>query len=148
MVKMEATRPFKANIWLQLYLPNQCTRPAQMGAPANARTSKRLVGGKGPCHGGSALCAPLNNGTWSCGDPGFFPQTFQLVELLNQEMLLHSQQLSPPWVCSPNPTFQHPALLCTRRHTAQAGVCRGAVQTMSTVLTLSCLPQTSCCVPL
>lgn len=62
------------------------------------------------------------------------PRLSSLWSSLLQEMLLHSQQLSPPWVCSPNPTFQHPALLCTRRHTTQAGVCRGAARTMSTVL--------------
>ena len=48
---------------------------------------------------------------------------------------LHSQQLSPPWVCSPKPTSRHPAPLCTRRHTTQAGVHRAAAQTMHTVLT-------------
>ena len=62
------------------------------------------------------------------------PRLSSLWSSLLQEMLLHSQQLSPPRVCSPNPTFQHPALLCTRRHTTQAGVCRGAARTMSTVL--------------
>lgn len=62
------------------------------------------------------------------------PRLSSLWSSLLQEMLLHSQQLSLPWVCSPNPTFQHPALLCTRRHTTQAGVCRGAARTMSTVL--------------
>ena len=61
---------------------------------------------------------------------------------------LHSQQLSPPWIHSPNCTFQHPASLNPWRHTTQAGVCRAVAWAMHTVLTLSCLPQTSCCISL
>lgn len=41
------------------------------------------------------------------------------------------------------PTFQHPDLLCSRRYKAQAGKRRAAAQTMCTVLTLPCLPQTT-----
>ena len=61
---------------------------------------------------------------------------------------LHSQQLSPPWVCSPNPTFQHQTPLCTWRHTSQPEECRPTAQNMRANLTLSCLPQTGCCIPL
>ena len=42
----------------------------------------------------------------------------------------YSQQVSPPWVHAPNPTFQHPAPLCNRRHTTQPGVRRVVAQTM------------------
>ena len=61
---------------------------------------------------------------------------------------LHIQQLSSPRVHCPNPIFQHAAPLCTRRHMAQAGVHGAAAWTVSTDLTLSCLPLTSCCIPL
>ena len=62
---------------------------------------------------------------------------------------LHSQQLSRPWVCPPNPTSQHPAPLHTSRHTRRhTRVCRASAQTMCADFTLSCLPQTGCCIPL
>ena len=72
----------------------------------------------------------------TCGAPNSCP--FRLS--------FHSQQLSPPWVHAPNPTFQHPAPLHNRRHTTQAGVCRVVTQTKCTFLTLSCLPQTIHCI--
>ena len=56
---------------------------------------------------------------------------------------VHSQQLSPPCVHSPNPTFQHPALLHIHRHTAQAGACRAAERNIRVGLNLSYLSQTS-----
>lgn len=56
---------------------------------------------------------------------------------------LHSQQLSPPCVHYPNPTFQHPALLHIHRHTAQAGACRAAERNIRVGLNLSYLSQTS-----
>ena len=54
-----------------------------------------------------------------CGSPHSLP--FRLSP--------HSQQLSPPWVHSPNSTFQHLAPLCTRRHLTQAGVHQAAYRT-------------------
>ena len=42
--------------------------------------------------------------------------------------------------------IQHPALFCTRRHTTQAGVCKAVECTKCEILSLSCLPQTGCCV--
>ena len=57
----------------------------------------------------------------------------------------HSPQQSSPQVCSPNPTFQHPAPVHTSRHTTQAGACRVVSWTTSVGLTLYCLPQTGCC---
>ena len=47
----------------------------------------------------------------SCGAPSSHP--FRLS--------LHSQQLFPPWVCSPNPTFQRPAPIHTSRHVSGCG---------------------------
>ena len=38
----------------------------------------------------------------------------------------HSQQWSPPWVCVPTPTVQHPALICTDGLLVEAGA-HGAV---------------------
>lgn len=61
---------------------------------------------------------------------------------------LCSQQCSSPCIQSPNPTFQHPAPVCSRRHTAQAGVYRAAAHTVCTVLPWFCPPQTGCCVSL
>ena len=58
----------------------------------------------------------------------------------------HSQELSSPWVCTPNPSFQHPAPLCNRRLMIQTGMHRAAVLIMPAVLTLPGLPQTVCCI--
>ena len=71
----------------------------------------------------------------SCGAPYFCPF----------RQSLHSQHLSPLWVCSPNATCQHPAPLCTRRCPTQAGVSRAVAQTICVGLTLSRLPQTGRC---
>ena len=50
----------------------------------------------------------------------------------------------PPWVCSPNPMFQHTAPVPTSGHPSQAGVHRAVARTICVGLTLSCLPQTCC----
>ena len=65
----------------------------------------------------------------------------------------HSQELSPPWVHVPNPTFQHQDPFHNRRLTTQAEMFRAVVQTMQAVLTFF-LPSTghplhsplTCCV--
>ena len=55
-----------------------------------------------------------------------------------------SQQQSSPWVCSPNPTFMHPAPVHTNRYMSQAGTCRAVAWTICICLIQFCLPQTSC----
>ena len=54
----------------------------------------------------------------------------------------HSQLQSSPRVCSPIPTFQLSAPVCTGGHTFQSGVHRAVARTVCVGLTLSCLPQT------
>ena len=71
----------------------------------------------------------------SCGAPYSCP--FRLF--------LHSQQTSPLWVLSPNPTFQQSAPLPTSRHMTQAGVHSVVVRTSRVGLTLCCLSLTGCC---
>ena len=91
------------------------------------------------------------------GVPGFFQKLYWLwTYSCNFRLSFHSQQLSFPWICAANHTFQHPAFLHNRRHTTQAGVCRAVAQTVHSVyfvlfslynlLTLSCFPQTVCCI--
>ena len=48
-----------------------------------------------------------------------------------------------PRVCSPIPTFQLSAPVCTSGHTSQSGVCRAVAWTVCIDLTLFCLPQVS-----
>ena len=55
-----------------------------------------------------------------------------------------SQQQSSPWVCSPNPTFEHPAPVHINRYMSQAGTCRAMAWTICVCLILLRLPQTSC----
>ena len=80
-----------------------------------------------------------------------FLQTFPVVERLTpipSGCLFTANSWSPPSVHSPNPTFQHPAPLLTRRHATQAGVSRAVAQTICLSLTLSCFPETCCYIPL
>ena len=53
------------------------------------------------------------------------PHAFPCVELLPHShplrMFPHSQLKSSAWVCSPDPTFQHPALVCSGRHPLRPG---------------------------
>ena len=99
-----------------------------MGAPPNAHTGKGLVGGKGPCNGGSALCAPLNNGTCSYGDPGFFPQTFQFVELLTPGDVASQPTAVPSLGLLSKPHFPAPSpALYQETHNSGWGVQRGSM---------------------
>ena len=63
---------------------------------------------------------------------------------LLQEMLLHSQQLSPPWVCAPKPLSSTLAPFHNKRCMTPVGVHCSVVQTMHIALTLSCILQTFC----
>lgn len=128
--------------WVEEAMVGGVGQPAQMGAPSCAHRSRRL-------QVGPILCMLLNNNAsllWcprlpqipSCGSP--YSCLFRLS--------FHSQQLSPPWVHAPNPTFQHTGPLHNKRHTIQTAVHRTEAQTTGAVLTLSCLPQTICCIPL
>ena len=56
----------------------------------------------------------------------------------------YSQQQSSPWVCSPNPTFMHPAPVHTNRYMSRAGTCRAVSWTICVCLIQLCLPKTSC----
>ena len=53
------------------------------------------------------------------------PQAFLFIELLPLSHPLrtfpHRPQQSSAWVCSSNPTFQHPALVCTGGHPLRLG---------------------------
>ena len=53
------------------------------------------------------------------------PHAFPCVELLPHShplrMFPHSQLKSSAWVCSPDPTFQHPALVCSGGHPLRLG---------------------------
>ena len=104
---------------------------------------------QGPPHeerGCTMATPPFARGASLLWQSGLPPQAFLVVELLTPLRLSPlSQQQSPPQVCSPNPTFWHPAPVCTCRHPSQAGAHRGAVaRTICIGLTVSCLPQTSC----
>ena len=57
----------------------------------------------------------------------------------------HSQQQSPLWVCSPYPTFQHPAPVQISGHPSQAGACMTVAWIICVGLTLLHLLQTGCC---
>lgn len=57
----------------------------------------------------------------------------------------HSQQQSPLWVCSPYPTFQHPAPVQVSGHPSQAGACMTVAWIICVDLTLLHLLQTGCC---
>ena len=120
-----------------------------MGAPPVPTEAGASEGGKG-CNADPAPCVPLNSGTLLLWWPRLLLQLSQLWgSLLHPFRLsLHSQQLSLPWVHSPYPAFQLPGPHSTRGHMTHAAVCRVAARTMSTVLTLSCLPQTGYCIPL
>ena len=77
------------------------------------------------------------------------PQIFLVVELLTpvpSGCIFTANSRLPLWICTPNPTFQHPASLLNKRLTTQAGMCWALAQTMRAVLTLSCLPQTVYCI--
>ena len=56
----------------------------------------------------------------------------------------YSQQQSSTQLCSPNSTFQHAAPILTG-DTSTAGAHRAVARTVRVGLTLSCLPQNSCC---
>ena len=91
-------------------------------------TETKLMGKEGSCHGSPTPCTPLNNDALPLWYPGLFPKAFPVEELFiplpsgclftaNSCLLLGS-------------TFQHPTPLCNRRHTAQAGMPKGAAQTI------------------
>ena len=72
----------------------------------------------------------------SCGAP------FSCPLILSPQ----GQEQSSPWICSPNPTFQHPIPISTDKYIFQARSHRSVAWTICVCLTLSsCLPQTSCC---
>ena len=69
--------------------------------------------------------------------PGFgFPPSSPL------RLSPHRQEQSSLRVCSPVPTFQLSAPVCTSTHMSQSGMCRAEAQTVCVSLTLSCLTQT------
>ena len=99
------------------------------------------------CNGGSALCTSLNSGALLPWQSGFPPQAFPVVDFLPpvpSSCLLTANSSPPAGFCSPIPTFQLPAPVCTGGHMSQSGAHRTVARTISVVLTLSCLPQTSC----
>ena len=70
------------------------------------------------------LWASLNNDTFSVvvhasSTSILFIDLLPLSRPLS--MSPHSTPQSSAWVCSPNPTFQHPALVCITGHAAKAG---------------------------
>ena len=75
------------------------------------------------CNGGSSLWISLTNGALRYRGTGFLHKLF--AELLPPSCPLrmspHSQPQSSAWVCSPNPTFQHPALVCCSGHPLRLG---------------------------
>ena len=93
--------------------------------------------------GGPALGASLNNAAlllWWFRLP---PQAFPFAELLPPSCPLtmspHSQPQSSAWISSPNPTFQHPAFVCSGGHPSQAWGA-GLWLVPSVEVSLSCLP--------
>ena len=121
--------------------------PALAGAFPNTR------GGRGRCMGREAAmavlpCTSLNNGALILWQSGFPPQAFPVADFLTpipSGCLLTANSstlpslLSKPHVPAPSPHLHW-------RHTSQPGACSRAVaRTMCVSLTLSCLPQTSCC---
>ena len=98
--------------------------------------------------------AQFPHGMWDPPRPGLEPVSPALAGRFSTiappgkppRLSFHSQQLSPPWVRAPNPTFQHPAALHNRQLTTQAGMHRAVAQNMCALLPLSCLPQTICCI--
>ena len=70
------------------------------------------------------LWASLNNDTFSVvvhasSTSILFIDLLPLSRPLS--MSPHSTPQSSAWVCSPNPTFQHPALVCIGGHASKAG---------------------------
>ena len=70
------------------------------------------------------LWASLNNDTFSVvvhasSTSILFIDLLPLSRPLS--MSPHSTPQSSAWVCSPNPTFQHPALVCIAGHATKAG---------------------------
>ena len=113
-------------------------QPAQMGALSCAHRSRRL-------QVGPILCMPLNNNAsllW-CPRLPQIPSCWSPYSCLFG-LSFHSQQLSPPWVHAPNPTFQHTGPL----HAIQTAAHRTEAQATGAVLALSCLPQTIRRIPL
>lgn len=77
-------------------------------------------------------------------------QTFLVVELCSPShsgCLFTANSCLLPGLLSKS-HFPAPIPLCTWRHKTQAGVCRAAAKTMHVGLTLSCLSQTSYCIPI
>ena len=114
--------------WVEEALAWRVDEPPQMGCPPSAHGGKGPAGGEGGCRGDPMPCTLLNNGALIYRAPGFFWKRSQLWSffLLSLGLSLHSQQLSPPWVHTPTPTFQHPAPFCIRRHITQDVVHRAS----------------------
>ena len=98
-----------------------------------------MVAQPSACHSTMALCF--------CGGLCFLHKHSHLhSSSLPTSQAASSQPTAvSPWVCSPNPTFQPPAPMCTGGHMSQAVACRAVAQTICVGLSLSCLPQTGCC---
>ena len=105
-----------------------------------------MLGEEGPaqgergCNGGSSLWASVNKGALLSGGQ------VSSISILVIEVLPHPRPLrmSPPspqqssaWLCSSDPTFQHPAFDAAA-DTLSGWVGRGGISTLCTGLTLSC----------
>ena len=96
--------------------------------------------GKRGCNGGSSLWASVNKGALLSGGQAS-SISILVIELVHHPRPLrlsaHSPQQSSAWVCSPDPTFQHPAFDAAA-DTLSGWVGRGGISTLCTGLTLSC----------
>lgn len=104
------------------------------------------------CNGRPALCMPFHSGALLLQHPGFLLKTFLVVELLipflSLQAIFAKSTAVPSWVHFPNPTFKHLAPHSVPGDTQLIWGAQGRstdTRTVSAVLTLSCLPQTDCC---
>ena len=80
------------------------------GGPSQCPQVQGPEGVEGDCNGNPTPCVPLNNAALILWWPWFFLHFPSCGAPYSHHFRLpcHSQQLPLPWVCSPNPTFQHP----------------------------------------
>ena len=121
------------------------------GSPPSAHEAMRLAGREGGCCGGTPLAC--HSAIVSCfyGDPEkcFYSFFWKHSQLWNSLLLsLHTVFSQPAVVPSLGPFFKHhfPSLSpCPHQETQDSGWgMQAAAQIMGTVLTVSCLLQTSC----
>ena len=93
------------------------SKPAQAGTPPNAHGGRGWHKGKGAAMAAQLLVHHSTMAPGFYGGPGFFHKHSRLWSSLHLplRLSLRSQQLSSPWVCSPNPMLQHPTPLCASR---------------------------------